>query len=118
MVAVSSMDVVNLDRSLASLTESMESSLACVSSVGDVGLGGLNSPCALSREARPCGTLANHPPGKNSEDAVDSNLVRVVGDGNSKDEDIVLVTVSSLSGLRDSLDLFKMTVSIRLCRTE
>jgi hypothetical protein len=53
-------------------------------SMGD--LEAVNSPCAISKEVRPCGLVGeNHPPGKNSEDVVDSSLLRVVvGEGRSR----------------------------------
>lgn len=50
------------------------------SSTGDVGedtvLGEMISPCAMSREALPAGGFENQPPGKTSDEAVDSSLLR------------------------------------------
>lgn len=54
-----------------------------VGSIGD--FEGVNSPLAISMEARPCGLVGeNQPPGKKREEVVDSSLVRpVAGEGTS-----------------------------------
>lgn len=48
-------------------------------STGDMALGEVITPWALSREVRPVGGLENHPPGKNKEDVVDSSRLRSLG---------------------------------------
>lgn len=58
-----------------------------VSPAGDVGLEGVNSPCAISKDVL-SGTFAveNHPPGKKRDDVVDSILARGAEDEVSGEE--------------------------------
>lgn len=63
-------------------------------------MGGLNSPCAISMDARPCGFGVSvfHPPGNKRDDAVDIKRERVLADGTSRESDGLLEESSSSIG--------------------
>lgn len=78
-------------------------------------MGGLNSPCAISRDARPCGLGESvfHPPGKRRDDVVEIKRVRVLVDGMSRESDGLLEESSSSSSGRGTICTGALSIDIR-----